>query len=239
MTSLSAIIDYLYNWAPPELAAPWNSIGLQIGDPNAPINAIHLSLDIDLTVLNILKTQPIDLVITHHPIFFKPIASINTTDDMGQIISTFITTNTHLLSLHTNLDAAVGGVNDALLEKLGFNREDGLPIEDEFGRYFQLSTPRSVVELATIMPARVVGAQQDRVSSVAVLAGSGHGTLKRVKALGINCFITGELTYHDEVYCELNGITAILLGHKESEIMILPKIKENLTQLDAQLTVTL
>ena len=51
--------------------------------------------------------------------------------------------------------------------------------------------------------------------------------------------LTGELTYHDEVYCELNGIIAILLGHKESEMMILPKIKENLTQLDAQLTVTL
>jgi dinuclear metal center YbgI/SA1388 family protein len=239
MVQLSTVIEHLHKWAPPSLAATWDNVGLQLGDPAAEIRSVLLSLDVDLAVLDHIQTQDIDLVITHHPIFFKPISSINYTDDMGQIISTFISTTTHLFSMHTNLDAAVGGVNDALLSLFGFSREEGAPIEGEYGRYFELSSPKPLTELNKVMPSRIVGATQETVSKVGFLAGSGHGILKQVKELGLDCLITGELTYHDEVYCELNGITALLLGHKESEVPILPYIKTSLMTVDSTLEILL
>jgi dinuclear metal center YbgI/SA1388 family protein len=239
MPKLQTIIETLHHWAPPELAAKWDNVGLQLGDPTASIHSILLSLDVDQAVLNYLHDTPVDLVITHHPIFFKPLYTINYTDDMGQIISTFIKTNTHLFSMHTNLDAAVGGVNDTLLKEFGFSREDGLAIDGDYGRYFNLPAPQPLTTFSTVMPSRIVGKKKETVSKVGFLAGSGHGTLKKAKELGLDCFITGELNYHDEVYCALNGITAILLGHKESEVVVLPKIASMLKKDNPDLNINL
>ena len=55
----------------------------------------------------------------------------------------------------------------------------------------------------------------------------------------VDCIITGEISYHDEVFCEMNGITVIALGHKESELFILDKIKEKLESQFPTLRITL
>ena len=239
MTSLQQIITYFAAWAPPSLAANWDRVGLQIGDPSAPISRIHLSLDVDLAVLNHIQHHPTDLVITHHPIFFKPLTVLNTHTGRGKLIQTFLHTSTHLFSMHTNLDAAIGGVNDAFMSLFGFSRDNGHPIEGEFGCYFKLNRPYSIDTLTAVKPCRVVGYPHQHVSKIGFLAGSGHGLMPAVKALGLDCFITGELSYHDEIDCELNHITGIVLGHHASEVPILPHIKTRLLDLDPELDISI
>jgi dinuclear metal center YbgI/SA1388 family protein len=231
-------MTHLASWAPSSLAANWDRVGLQIGDPTASISRIHLSLDVDLAVLNHIQHHPTDLVITHHPIFFKPLTALHTHTGRGKLIHTFLTTSTHLLSLHTNLDAAVGGVNDIFMSLFGFSRNNGHPIEGDFGCYFELNCPYRIDTLRAVQPCRVVGYPHTHVSKIGFLAGSGHGLMPAVKSLGLDCFITGELSYHDEIDCALNHITGILVGHHESEVPILPHIKTRLLDLDPKLEIS-
>jgi len=223
------ITRFLESWAPLELAAPWDNVGLQIGDPSLPIKSILLSLDVDRALLNTLNHTHYDLVITHHPLFFKPVKSLHFSDDMGQAVTAFLTHKTQLYTLHTNLDAAVDGVNDCLVEAYGFTPKKGHPIEGGFGKWFQLDAPMSLSELTSIMPCTVLGHQKPAsIKRVGFLGGSGHGMLNTVSELNIDCFITGEITYHDEVFCDLNAITTLALGHKQSEELILPKMQAKL-----------
>ncbi len=223
------ISDFLFSWAPAHLSASWDNVGLQLGSYKKKVNRVIISLDADLEVVKTLQTNPCDLVITHHPIFYKPIKSLEYDDDMGKIIRAFIQNDVSLLSLHTNLDAAKDGVNDCLVEAYGLNPEGGLPIQDGFGKWFAVE--KGFEELVAVMPCQVVGHQAPRrLKKIGFCAGSGHGLLAAVKRLELDCFITGELTYHDYVSCEFQEITALLVGHKESEVLVLPRVRQRLLE---------
>jgi len=235
-TTVRDIFDLLFTWAPAHTAASWDNVGLQLGSLKKEVKTVLLSLDADLEVINLLQKQPFDLVITHHPIFYKPIRNLDYQDEMGKILRAFIQADASLLSLHTNLDAAEGGVNDCLVEAYGFNPKNGLPLSEGFGKWFADS--RSLSDLKAVFPCQVLGDSRDRqVKRIGFCAGSGHGLLSAVKKLELDCFITGELTYHDHVSCEMQGIAALTLGHKESEVLILPKIKQTLLAMFPDLNI--
>ena len=186
-----------------------------------------MALEVHKTTLkNITKYKP-DLVITHHPIFFKPIKLIDYTSDIGQILSQFFKTKSALLSAHTNLDLAKEGVNDTFIKAFGLNPKNKETILEGFGKI--IKTRKKVQELRNIMPCTLQGdTTQKTVKKIGVCCGSGHGLVSRLPALEIDCFITGEITYHDHVFCEMHNITVITVGHKESEELIIPVIKRKL-----------
>ena len=137
MSTVNDIMNLLYKWAPPELAAPWDNVGLQIGDTSQRVSSVLLSLDVDTECLTQLDVDDYDLVITHHPIFFKPLKQVLFDSDMGAILETFLKLKVSLLSLHTNLDAAEGGVNDALIGAYGITPHTGRPLSrDGLGNGF-------------------------------------------------------------------------------------------------------
>ncbi|TAL16176.1 Nif3-like dinuclear metal center hexameric protein [bacterium] len=112
--------------APPGLAESWDRCGLEVGDPGAQIRSALVALSPTKGAL--LEAQKIraDLLLTHHPLLFKPLASIDQSTPQGQIISALIKDKIALLSAHTNLDRAEGGVNDCLAEALGLQGVRGL-----------------------------------------------------------------------------------------------------------------
>lgn len=233
------IMTSLEKWAPKDLAEPWDNVGLQIGDPSLPVKSVLLSLDVDVSLLKHLQATHYDLVVSHHPLFFKPIRSIYFNDDLGQSLSVFLKNNTQLYTMHTNLDVAKGGVNDCLIDAFGLDPNKGALIQGNFGKWFQLESPTSLSALSSVMTCAVRGHQKERpIHKVGFLGGSGHGLLKSVARLGIDCFITGEITYHDHVYCEFNRLTTLALGHKESEVLVLPKICQVLLSEFPSLNVT-
>ena len=236
--TVNKIKQWLTQWAPPELAAPWDSIGLQLGDPKQVITEVIVALEVDETVLSVLKKKKNILVVTHHPIFFKPLKRIRYDQDMGDIIRTFITGNHQLLTAHTNLDAAEGGVNDALIETYGLNPKKGQTIENGFGKFFD--APKiTLSQLVENQPCQRQGASHDDpVKRLGFCAGSGHGLIQRVLDLGIDTFVTGEVNYHDHVTCRMNDIRLIVLGHNESEQHGCKRIKDRLETKFSSLSVT-
>lgn len=227
LVTVKDISDVMFKWAPASLAATWDSVGLQIGSLNKSVKRVGIALDADRPVLQRIQNGHYDAVIVHHPIFYKPLRKLDCDDEIGQIIQVFIKADCSLLAYHTNLDAAEGGVNDCFVQKYGFDPKEGQPIVDGFGKWFECE--KDISELFQVMPGELSGdAVKKKIKRIGFGCGSGHGLIPAVKQLKLDCFITGELTYHDKVSCEMHHIAAITVGHRESEVLVLPQIKQKL-----------
>jgi len=99
-------------------AEDWDKIGLQIGDPSSIIKKVMVSLDVTLPVVEEAVNESVDLLIVHHTPLFNPLENIRWDNPQGRIIQQLIQANINLYCAHTNLDSAVGGVNDILAKKL-------------------------------------------------------------------------------------------------------------------------
>ena len=126
MLRAKSIIKILDNWAKPYLIDNWDNTGFQIGNPNKDVKKILLALDLDNKVLEKAKEIKTDMIITHHPIIFKPLTKITTTDYQERLIYDIIKEGIVVYNAHTNLDLANGGVNDILAELLGLEDVDVL-----------------------------------------------------------------------------------------------------------------
>ena len=117
-SAVSDIIHVLDNLAPPALAEEWDNIGLQVGDPSWPVRHIWIALDPTLEVVDAACRRNVDLLITHHPLIFKPLKSIIFHTPLGKIIDLATRNHLAIFAAHTNLDSAIGGVNDILADRI-------------------------------------------------------------------------------------------------------------------------
>ena len=101
------------------LAESWDNSGLQIGSSDKKVGRILIALDLDSFVLKQAVEKQVDMIITHHPLFFKPMKNINYAFPLGRMIKALVSADITVYSAHTNLDAAERGLNQALAEKLG------------------------------------------------------------------------------------------------------------------------
>lgn len=104
--------------APPELAEEWDNCGLQVGDPRWPVRRIMVALDPLPEVVQEACDHEIDLLVTHHPLLMRSPKKIDFSDTLGGIVSRCATHQLAIYAAHTNLDAAVGGLNDHLADLL-------------------------------------------------------------------------------------------------------------------------
>jgi len=120
------IIDAMERLAPKYLAENWDNVGLLLGSPAQKITKLLITLDVTQSVVNQAVQDGINLIITHHPILFKAVNSIRTDLPQGQILASLLKANIAVYAAHTNLDIAIGGVNDILASKL--NLQDTQPL---------------------------------------------------------------------------------------------------------------
>lgn len=122
------IIDIMEKIAPTYLAEDWDNVGLQIGDKNKEINKVMVCLEANQEVLNEAISKEVDMIITHHPLIFKPIKKMLTSDPIVNIINKFIKHDINLYCAHTNLDIAIGGTSDYIGKLLELNNLKPLTI---------------------------------------------------------------------------------------------------------------
>ena len=134
---LHDLIGILNRMYPPDLAEDWDNVGLQVGDPGAAVERIMVALDPSLKNLRAAIKQNCQLLLTHHPLIFKPLKQISTNNTHGLIIAEALRHNVAIVCAHTNLDSAPDGLNDWLAEALHLQHPDVLqPSEQE--RFFKL-----------------------------------------------------------------------------------------------------
>jgi len=115
---LQTIINYMTELAPPRLALKDDPVGLQVGDPRDEVSGILVALDMTEDTLQEAVAEGCSLVITHHPLIFRPLKRIDLTMPAGRLIASILKAGVSVFSAHTNLDVASGGVNTALAAAL-------------------------------------------------------------------------------------------------------------------------
>ena len=118
------IISIMEEHFPPCLAEAWDNSGLQLGSTNKAIKKVAVALDLDESILNQALELKVAMIITHHPLFFKPLKQINYATPVGRIIQRIVKAGISVYTAHTNLDAAEKGLNQILAELLGLQDID-------------------------------------------------------------------------------------------------------------------
>ncbi|MBK5274294.1 MAG: Nif3-like dinuclear metal center hexameric protein [Desulfuromonadales bacterium] len=116
---ISDIAGIISKIAPVSLAESWDNPGLQVGDPTATVSRIMVALDATSSVIESALLSGCQLLVTHHPLIFKPQKSISAATPLGKSIHTAIRGGLGIVSMHTNYDIAEGGLNDVLAVRLG------------------------------------------------------------------------------------------------------------------------
>ncbi|MBQ5668803.1 MAG: Nif3-like dinuclear metal center hexameric protein, partial [Peptococcaceae bacterium] len=108
----------LEQWAPLSYAEEWDNCGLQVGRRDKVIGKVMIALTPGEAAIQAAVDANVDLLLTHHPMIFKPTKTVTTDHVLGKSIIKLIQNDINLYCAHTNLDMAVGGVNDVLAKAL-------------------------------------------------------------------------------------------------------------------------
>ena len=119
--SCKVIAEAIERLAPLELAEDWDNVGLLVGSPEHQVTKVLLTLDVTEEVIDEAVALEAGLIISHHPCLFHPVKNICTDTMTGFLLKKLIKMDMSVYAAHTNLDAAAGGVNDALAAKLQLN----------------------------------------------------------------------------------------------------------------------
>ncbi len=246
--SVLDIIRLVEKLAPPWLSEEWDNCGLQVGDLHWPVRKIWVALDPLPEVIEAACQDSVDLVITHHPLIFKPLHRIDLQTSLGKIIAVALNHQTAIYAAHTNLDSAAGGINDVLARKIGLSRLSPLIPADStdyaepdapegLGRLGELDPPITLKQLVqrirkqcNLQNIRGAGLHRRKVSRVAVCSGSGGGLLEVFLESDAEVYVSGDLKYHDARRVEDAGRSLIDIGHFPSEHLILQPLAQRLTE---------
>lgn len=233
-TTVADIVEILETVAPPALAEAWDNVGLQVGDPRCPVSRVWVALDPAPAVITAACRARVDLLVVHHPLIFRPLKQIDGAAPQGASILEAAAQRLAVYAMHTNFDAAAGGLNDALARRIGLRRPGILgagagapPGACGMGRIGRLATGMSARELAHVVKqrlaigrVRLAGDPGMRVERVALVAGSGGSLLPLFLQSRAEVLVTGDLGYHDAREIEAAGRAAIDVGHFHSEKMM-------------------
>jgi dinuclear metal center YbgI/SA1388 family protein len=130
------LVGLVHKLYAPELAADWDNVGLQVGDPNAPLERVLVALDPGLAAVQAARDADAQALVTHHPLIFHPIKRLTPEDAVGKVLWTAACDGVAIISAHTNLDCAVDGLNSWLAERLGV--QQNVPLQPVVGDYLKL-----------------------------------------------------------------------------------------------------
>jgi len=116
---VSDILEIIDGIAPFRLAEEWDNVGLQVGDPTTTASRIMIALDPCREAVDEAVASDCQLLLTHHPLIFTSIRSLNLQEQPGEILAKALRNNLSIAALHTNYDIADGGINDLLAERIG------------------------------------------------------------------------------------------------------------------------
>ena len=230
---LKTIIDYMEQFAPKELAEEWDNVGLLVGRCGGEITKILVCLDFSDDILEQAIKQKCEMIITHHPVIFKPLKTLT-----NPLLLKAVANNICVYSSHTNLDSTEGGVNEALASRLKLSNVQ----TDEMLRFGELSGEMTVKEFSEHVKACLgvsalrINTVKKAIKKVGILGGSGADFMELAIKNNCDAFVTGEASYHVSQAAESAGILLVCAGHYETEIPVVPvlckRLKEQFSEIE-------
>lgn len=240
MITVNDIFKFLCERFPLESACDYDNPGLLVGDGNAAVEKALIALDCTFDAIKRAEKFGAQLIITHHPVIWDGLKSVTAQSTVFRLIRSGIS----VISMHTNLDVAAGGVNDCLCERLGLKNVSVFTAEDGFEIRQGVSPVKNPDKLAEHIKSRLGGgvkyvAGKGDVNRVLVCSGSGGEFIADAINHGFDALITADVK-HDKFITAVNyGISLYDAGHFESEDVITDRLRDILLSkfTDAEFTV--
>ena len=232
---VQTVCDAMNRIAPKHLAEDWDNPGLLVGNPNNEVNKILLCLDISDEIIAHAIEHNAQMIVTHHPMIFHAIKNVRTDLPLGRKICKLMKYDISVFAAHTNLDSAIGGVNDVLAEKIGLIDVKMFDDEPSLGRIGYLKDEMSAQDFAQHVKKslnaeyiRLVNAGDFKIKKVGICGGAGSEFISKAKFLGADAFVTGDVKYHEAQSAFDNKIHVIDAGHFATEFPIVHALANKL-----------
>ena len=206
------IYEYLDSLSPFLLQEKWDNSGLIVGNMEDKFEDIYISLDLDLELIQKIKKN--SLIITHHPLIFSPLKTLNDDSYSTKILKQLIKKDISLISMHTNIDKThLNHYVGCDILGLNFKKDADFILTADINLSFKDFT-KLLKEKLGLKALRVVNAKK-KIGTVSLTTGSGMSLLPFVQT---DCFLTGDIKYHEAMEACARDICLIDIGHYESEI---------------------
>ncbi len=228
MHSVADVAQFLEEFAPPALAESWDNVGLLVGSYALQVQRVMTCLTITPASAREAVEKQADLVVSHHPLPFRPLRQVTTETSEGRLLLELIAAKISVFSPHTAFDSAQQGINQRLAE--GLQLTDIAPLVPSAepgqgaGRFGRLRTQLPLTALATavkqllaIKNVQAVGRLDQPVHTVGVACGSAGEFLAPAHAVGCDALVTGEVRFHGCLEAESLDMGLVLAGHFASE----------------------
>jgi len=219
------IYEFLDNLSPFELQESWDNSGLLVGDFSQEVSQIALSIDVDEALIDSLEENT--LLITHHPIIFGGLKQLEFSKYPANLIQKMIQKNISNIAMHTNFDQT--HLNEYVAtEIMGYKviQKDGFVAYLEVNEDFE-TFANTIAKAFKLPHARCVKCS-DVVKKVALTTGSGCSLMRSIDA---DCFLTGDIKYHDAMEAKSINMSLIDIGHYESEHFFAQILEKHLKNL--------
>lgn len=228
---------------PSDLREPWDNDGIMcLPDGSAEVYRALVALDVTEEIVDYAIEQGFDLIVSHHPLIFRPMSSINEENHISRKLIKLICSGISVFSFHTRADKLVGGVNDRLADILGMY--DAVPFgEGDLGRIGTIDEPMEIQDFAYRVK-QLIGADAVRyadgfsdVHKVAVVGGDGKSYVKAAIDAGADTFLSGRIGYNVMEEATEMGINLIEAGHFYTEQHISEFFRDLLIDFDPNIYV--
>ena len=216
LSRIREIADGLF---PFEAAESWDNCGIQIGDPDASVESAAFSVDATPHTVQFASDNGCQLLVTHHPLIMEPVRRVQADDFTGRTLLDAARLGVAVLSMHTNLDASAGGLNDDLVSRLGLI-DVVTPLPARCARLGYLEAPMRVSGFAErvaralqIDQLRIIAEGDPEVRRIFCATGSGMGYFPDACRHGAGLILTGDVRYHAAREALEMGIPVIDAGH--------------------------
>lgn len=231
MTTVKDIFAFLCEKAPLETQLSFDNAGFLCGREDAPVTKVMAALDITDAVIAEAAEFGAELIVSHHPLCFTPMKSVTTNDLTGRKFVALLSRGMSAVCMHTNLDAAAGGVNDSLCAALGAENLGLLTPEDTISRLCRLPKPMEfscfLAHVKTALNAnglRYAGPGKP-VQLFGICGGSGADSIPDAVNLGCDAFVTADVKHHQFIWAYEYGIDLVDAGHFSTENMVVPVLR--------------
>ena len=237
MSTVTHIYDAIDRLAPFWLTMDFDNTGILVGDRNREVSCALLALDCTPAVVEQARQLGAQLIITHHPVIFHPLKRVNE----DAVVYLLIRSDIAVISAHTNLDIAQGGVNDALASAIGLRDCRGLELLNEqtgawLGRIGTLPEPLSPEAFAAHIKACLnassikFSAAPRVIRTVALCSGSGADCLDAAISAGADALLTSEVKQHEYLAAAAAGISIFDAGHFDTEDIVIEPLRDYLAK---------
>ena len=233
--TVQTILDYIWTLAPQEYKMSWDNVGLLLGRANAEVRRVLLTLDATAAVADEARDLGCQLVVSHHPVIFRGDKHVTDLDPLTEPELRFLENRIAVISMHTNLDCAPGGVNDVLAAVLGLRDVEVLaePGEPALVRCGTVER-QNLTEFAAFVK-RALDCDGLRyadggrpVRKVAVGGGSCIELAELALAHGCDTFVTGDVKYHEFLDTAARGMNVVDAGHFKTENPVIRMLQAKL-----------